>query len=503
MGGAGRSGAADGLAVETALVGASAGHRAMVFVVREDGTTYSRSFDGLAWANLQAVDFGPVGPLQVQAGGSSTIPSPRIFGFAMGAAGVAAAVRSELSGEGTAVRAARWDGSWSLPETLAAHGFATWFFLARRVEASIAVAQDGAVTAAWSFADLDGDPISPFRPNRHIETRTFTNGSWGPATTFADAAGPRLAEGGGKSLLTFTRLVDRAAAQPGAAVGTAGSWSAATTLTKGLADYDVLGSMAADGTGWVTYARVAPGREEDRGSSAVCASRYDGTSFQKSVQASAKGTYSSGGRIAAGPGSVAALLGVRTVFAEEDDPADPLFVTSFHPVSPSGPQIGKIAAKSGLTAGAALTVVGSNFGASPGTLTLGATPLAVLSWTSSRVCATVPAGSGDATLVLRRADGGQVFFYVSYDGPVVGRVTRGKPRSDGTVQLTVRGAGFGLIAADPLAAILIGEAVYGPGDTSILSWTNTVVKLRLPQSAVSGQMRVRTSAGETQPIDLP
>ncbi len=105
--------------------------------------------------------------------------------------------------------------------------------------------------------------------------------------------------------------------------------------------------------------------------------------------------------ISAGPANI-----VVTAAGATSPPA------SFNVLCPAGsaPCIASLSAKTvadATAAGGILTITGTNFGDSPGAVTLGATAAPATSWTSTKITVTVPCGSGSGVAKRGRRLGGK------------------------------------------------------------------------------------------------
>ncbi len=133
------------------------------------------------------------------------------------------------------------------------------------------------------------------------------------------------------------------------------------------------------------------------------------------------------------------------------------------------------------SAGTQVTILGSGFGATPGTVWLGSTPGSVVSWNSSQIVATVAANavSGVAEVQQSGFSSNSVPFTVAT--PTISSLSSTNVLPG--AQVTISGSGFG--AAQGNGQVWLGTA-YG----SVQSWSNTQIVAAVASGSMSGNARV-------------
>ena len=133
------------------------------------------------------------------------------------------------------------------------------------------------------------------------------------------------------------------------------------------------------------------------------------------------------------------------------------------------------------SAGTQVTILGSGFGATSGTVWLGSTPGSVVSWSNSQVVATVAANavSGVAEVQQSGFSSNSVPFTVAT--PTISSLSSTSVLPG--AQVTINGSGFG--AAQGSGQVWLGTA-YG----SVQSWSNTQVVAAVAAGSMSGNARV-------------
>ena len=120
-------------------------------------------------------------------------------------------------------------------------------------------------------------------------------------------------------------------------------------------------------------------------------------------------------------------------------------VTFTVPPSASRPIISRLDPNSGLV-DASVTIEGSNFGTSSGTVTFNGTTASTTSWASDEIQTSVPSGATSGPVVVRTS-GGQssagVTFTVTLPAPVISRLDPNSGLVDASV--TIEGSNFGTI----------------------------------------------------------
>ena len=133
------------------------------------------------------------------------------------------------------------------------------------------------------------------------------------------------------------------------------------------------------------------------------------------------------------------------------------------------------------SAGTQVTILGSGFGATPGTVWLGSTPGSVVSWSNSQIVATVASNavSGVAEVQQSGFSSNSVPFTVA-TATISSLSSTSVPPG---AQVTINGSGFG--AAQGNGQVWLGTA-YG----SVQSWSNTQVVAAVAAGSTSGNARV-------------
>ena len=133
------------------------------------------------------------------------------------------------------------------------------------------------------------------------------------------------------------------------------------------------------------------------------------------------------------------------------------------------------------SAGTQVTILGSGFGAAPGTVWLGSTPGSVVSWNNSQVVATVASNavSGVAEVQQSGFSSNSVPFTVAT--PTISSLSSTNVLPG--AQVTINGSGFG--AAQGNGQVWLGTA-YG----SVQSWSSTQIVAAVAAGSMSGNARV-------------
>jgi RHS repeat-associated protein len=151
------------------------------------------------------------------------------------------------------------------------------------------------------------------------------------------------------------------------------------------------------------------------------------------------------------------------------------------------PQIAGLSPSSGV-AGTQVTISGSNFGISPGTVTINSVPAAVSSWSDVQIVVTVPNTSSGLVVVTAPYAGATVGNPVfTIPGPVIGSITPNTGTS-GT-QVTIFGSGFGLVQGTSSVSI------NSTNVTSVISWSSTQIIATVPPGTQTGPVLVNAANG--------
>ena len=181
-------------------------------------------------------------------------------------------------------------------------------------------------------------------------------------------------------------------------------------------------------------------------------------------------------------------------------------VTFTVPPSASRPIISRLDPNSGLV-DASVTIEGSNFGTSSGTVTFNGTTASTTSWASDEIQTKVPSGATTGPVVVRTS-GGQssagVTFTVTLPAPVISRLD---PDS-GLVNSSRHHRGT------PISGPSSGTVTFNGTTASTTSWDSDEIQTSVPSGATSGPVVVRTSGGQSSagvtftvtlpaPVNLP
>ena len=133
--------------------------------------------------------------------------------------------------------------------------------------------------------------------------------------------------------------------------------------------------------------------------------------------------------------------------------------------------------------GASVTVNGSNFGATPGSVTINGTVATISSWTASSITFTVPAGATSGTLAVKASgitvSGGT---FTVLPTPTVSSFNPASGAVGSTVTLT--GSNLGATA---------GSVTFNGTPASISAWTATSITVTVPSGATTGTLAVKAS----------
>ena len=163
-------------------------------------------------------------------------------------------------------------------------------------------------------------------------------------------------------------------------------------------------------------------------------------------------------------------------------------VTFTVPPSASRPIISRLDPNSGLV-DASVTIEGSNFGTSSGTVTFNGTTASTTSWDSDEIQTSVPSGATSGPVVVRTS-GGQssagVTFTVTLPAPVISRLDPNSGLVNSSV--TIEGSNFGSSS---------GTVTFNGTTASTTSWDSDEIQTSVPSGATSGPVVVRTSGGQS------
>lgn len=130
---------------------------------------------------------------------------------------------------------------------------------------------------------------------------------------------------------------------------------------------------------------------------------------------------------------------------------------------------------SGPTAGGTpLTILGENFGSTPGVATLAGVPMSILSWSHTQVIALSPPGVGLNQLVqIQTASGTSNAGLFNFDAPLITGVNPPSGPLSGGTPITISGVNFGP---------LVGSATLNGLPMPVQSWSHTQIVAILPAS---------------------
>ena len=152
------------------------------------------------------------------------------------------------------------------------------------------------------------------------------------------------------------------------------------------------------------------------------------------------------------------------------------------------PDISRLDPNSGLV-DASVTIEGSNFGTTSGTVTFNGTTASTTRWDSDEIQTSVPSGATSGPVVVRTS-GGQssagVTFTVTLPAPDISRLDPDSGLVDASV--TIEGSNFGTSS---------GTVTFNGTTASTTSWGTDEIQTKVPSGATSGPVVVRTSGGQS------
>ena len=152
------------------------------------------------------------------------------------------------------------------------------------------------------------------------------------------------------------------------------------------------------------------------------------------------------------------------------------------------PVISRLDPNSGLV-DAGVTIEGSNFGTTSGTVTFNGTTASTTSWASDEIQTKVPSGATTGPVVVRTS-GGQssagVSFTVTLPAPVISRLDPNSGLVNSSV--TIEGSNFGSQT---------GSVTFNGTTASTTSWNSDEIQTKVPSGATTGPVVVRTSGGQS------
>ena len=152
------------------------------------------------------------------------------------------------------------------------------------------------------------------------------------------------------------------------------------------------------------------------------------------------------------------------------------------------PSISTLDPSSGLV-GAGVTIEGSNFGSSTGTVTFNGTSASTSSWADDEIETTVPSGATSGNVVVTTS-GGQASAGVTFTVTVPDPAISSLDPTSGPVNTEVRinGSHFGSQT---------GSVTFNGTTASPDHWADQLIRARVPEGATSGNVVVTTSGGKS------
>ena len=136
-----------------------------------------------------------------------------------------------------------------------------------------------------------------------------------------------------------------------------------------------------------------------------------------------------------------------------------------------------------------LTIEGSNFGSSSGTVTFNGTTASTTSWDADEIQTSVPSGATTGPVVVRTS-GGQssagVTFTVIIPAPVISRLDPDSGFVDAEVR--IHGSNFG----DRTGTVTFNGLTASPDQ-----WNDQTIRVRVPEEATTGPVVVTTAGGQS------
>ena len=152
------------------------------------------------------------------------------------------------------------------------------------------------------------------------------------------------------------------------------------------------------------------------------------------------------------------------------------------------PVISRLDPDSGLV-DASVTIEGSNFGSSSGTVTFNGTTASTTSWDADEIQTSVPSGATTGPVVVRTS-GGQssagVTFTVTLPAPVISRLDPDSGFVDAEVR--IHGSNFGATT---------GAVTFNGVTASPIQWNDQTIRVRVPEEPPTGPVVVTTAGGQS------
>ncbi|HZU28995.1 MAG TPA: IPT/TIG domain-containing protein [Bryobacteraceae bacterium] len=154
-------------------------------------------------------------------------------------------------------------------------------------------------------------------------------------------------------------------------------------------------------------------------------------------------------------------------------------------VTGASPYISGLSPGSG-NVGTAVTISGSKFGSSQGTVTFNGVAAAVSNWTTSSIVAAVPPGSATGPVVVTVSGVGSNSVQYAVTGPTPSIVSVSPNPAAPAGSVTVTGSGFG-------ANQVNGKVWLGTSFGAVTSWSDTQIVATVAANATSGTAQVQQS----------
>lgn len=140
-------------------------------------------------------------------------------------------------------------------------------------------------------------------------------------------------------------------------------------------------------------------------------------------------------------------------------------------------------------AGTSVTISGTSFGASAGTVAFNSHTATTSSWSDTSIVAVVPTSAGMGNVVV--TNGGIQSNGVMFGGPFIGSLN---PSSGLTgTSVTISGSNFGTTA---------GSVAFGTANAAITSWSDTSIVVTVPASALSGLVAVTVQGVQSNGVSF-
>jgi large repetitive protein len=124
--------------------------------------------------------------------------------------------------------------------------------------------------------------------------------------------------------------------------------------------------------------------------------------------------------------------------------------------------------------GATLTISGTNFGSTAGSVLIGTSSCLTLSWNNTAITCTSPVGSGrDRPTIVVASGMSSTPFLVSYAAPSIASIDPPNAPTAGGQLLTIRGSNF-----STTGVVQIGSSVCALGPTGL--WSHSEIRCTLP-----------------------